>query len=320
MMPGVFERPGVAAVAGALTIAFSAILVRLAEVGPETAAFYRCAYALPVLGALAWWERRRFGAAEAKVIRLALLAGAFFAADLVFWHHAIEGVGAGLATVLGNLQVVIVPFVALAVLKERIGRPILLALPVVAAGVVLISGALEQGAYGDDPARGVVFGALTGLMYAAFILILRQAGADLRRPAGPLFVATAGAAAVALPWGLAADAGDLVPAWPAHGWLAVLALTSQVVGWLLITVALPRLPAALTSVTITIQPVGSMVLGVVLLGEEPSALQALGVACILAGLVGVSVGRARAASRGAAVPVPAGVAVDQPAALRRPGA
>jgi len=48
---------------------------------------------------------------------------------------------------------------------------------------------------------------------------------------------------------------DLAPSWPAHGWLVTLALTSQVVGWLLIAVALPRLPASLTSVVLTVQPV-----------------------------------------------------------------
>ena len=47
------ERPGAVAVAGALTIAFSAILVKLADVEPATAAIFRCAYALPLLGALA---------------------------------------------------------------------------------------------------------------------------------------------------------------------------------------------------------------------------------------------------------------------------
>ena len=59
-------------------------------------------------------------------------------------------------------------------------------------------------------------------------------------------------------------------------------------GWLLITVSLPRLPAALTSVTLTIQPVGSVILGVILLGESPSLLQLAGVACIVAGLVAIA--------------------------------
>jgi drug/metabolite transporter (DMT)-like permease len=88
--------------------------------------------------------------------------------------------------------------------------------------------------------------------------------------------------------GLAVGEADLVPTWPAHGWLILLALSSQVVGWLLITVSLPRLPAALTSVTLTIQPVGSVLLGVILLGENPTALQLAGVACILAGLLAIA--------------------------------
>jgi drug/metabolite transporter (DMT)-like permease len=121
--------------------------------------------------------------------------------------------------------------------------------------------------------------------------VLRQGSADLRRPAGPLFDTTLVATVAAAIAGLAIGEVSLVPAWPSHGWLVVLALTSQVLGWLLITVSLPRLPAALTSVTLTIQPVGAVALGVVLLGEHPSALQLAGVACILAGLVSVALRR-----------------------------
>jgi len=282
------ERPGAVAVAGALTIAFSAILVKLADVEPATAAIFRCAYALPLLGALAWFEDRRYGRRPLRTRKIAIPAGIFFAADLIFWHHAIADVGAGLATVLGNTQVVVVPFVAWLLLSERVEARLLAALPLVCSGVVLISGVLETGAYGDHPVRGVVYGLLTGLSYAGFILVLRRAGADLRRPAGPLFDATAVATIAAVIAGLAVGEADLVPSWPAHGWLLLLALTSQVLGWLLITVSLPRLPAALTSVTLTIQPVGSVLLGVVLLGEEPSVLQLVGVGFILAGLLAIA--------------------------------
>jgi drug/metabolite transporter (DMT)-like permease len=284
-------RPGAVAVAGALTIAFSAILVKLADVEPATAAIFRCLYALPVLGLLAWLEDRRYGARPLRERRLAIPAGIFFAADLIFWHHAIADVGAGLGTVLGNTQVVIVPFVAWMVLGERVSGRLLAALPLVCSGVVLISGVLETGAYGEHPVRGVIFGLLTGLTYAGFLLVLRQSGADLRRPAGPLFDATVVTAAAALIAGVAIGEADLVPSWPAHGWLLLLALSSQVLGWLLITVSLPRLPAALTSVTLTIQPVGSVLLGVILLGENPSLLQLAGVVCIVTGLVAIALRR-----------------------------
>ena len=289
----IMERPGLAAVAGALTIAFSAILVKLAEVSPSTAAIFRCVYAVPVLGALALWEDRRFGPRARRDRLLAAGAGVFFAGDLIFWHHAIADVGAGLATVLGNLQVVIIPFAAWALLGERIERRILVALPLVCSGVVLISGALESGAYGEHPARGVLFGLLTGMTYAGFILVLRQGSGDLRRPAGPLFDATAVAAVVAVIAGLAVGDAELAPSWPEHAWLVTLAITSQVLGWLLITVSLPRLPAALTSVTLTIQPVGSVVLGVILLSEEPTLLQLAGVACIVAALLSIASRRGR---------------------------
>ena len=142
---------------------------------------FRCLYALPVLGAARLAARTAAtAAARARDRRLAVPAGIFFAADLVLWHYAIGDVGAGLATVLGNLQVVVVPFVAWALLGERIQSRLLFALPLVCSGIVLISGVLETGAYGDNPLRGVVFGILTGLTYAGFILVLRQGSA---RPA-----------------------------------------------------------------------------------------------------------------------------------------
>jgi drug/metabolite transporter (DMT)-like permease len=272
------------AVLGALAIAFSSILVKLAEVSPSTAAIFRCAYALPLLGGLAAWERRRFGPRSARERRLAVIAGVLFAADLICWHHAIGAVGAGLATVLGNLQVAFVPLVAWVVLAERPGRRILATLPVVMLGVVLVSGVLAHGAYGKDPVGGLLYGLATGLTYAGFILVLRHGNADLRRPAGPLFDATATATVTAIAAGLVIGDADLAPSWPAHGWLVLLALTSQVLGWLLISISLPRLPAALTSLLLTVQPVGSVILGAIIFGESPTPLQLAGVAAILTGL------------------------------------
>jgi drug/metabolite transporter (DMT)-like permease len=288
------DRAVFAGVLGALVIAFSAILVDLADVTPATAAFWRCAYALPVLGALAWAEHRRHGSRSARERWLAAAAGVLFAVDIMVWHYAIRDVGAGLATVLGNLQVVVVPFLALAVLGEKIPRSILVALPPVCGGVLLVSGALEHGAYGANPARGALLGIATGLAYAAYLLVQRQGSMDLRRPAGALFEMSLVAAAVCLAFGLAIGADDLAPAWPSAGWLITLALTSQVVGWLLITFSLPRLPAALMSIILTIQPIASVGLGAILLGQEPSALQLLGVTFILAGVLSVAVKKRRA--------------------------
>jgi drug/metabolite transporter (DMT)-like permease len=279
------DRPVMTAVLGAMSIAFSGILVRLANVEPATAAIFRCAYALPALGLIAYLERRAYGPRPAAQIQLAMLAGVFLALDLVIWHHTIRLVGAGLATVLGNTQVVIVAFLAWLFLGERPPRRTLLALPVVLGGVVLISGVIGKGAYGSNPGLGVILGLVVGLVYAAFLLVLRHGNADIRRPGSPLFEATLIGAVTSLLIGLPLGEVNLVPSWPAHGWLLMLALTSQVMGWLIISVSLPRLPAALTSVILTLQPVASVMLAMLLLGESPSVVQLLGAATILAGLL-----------------------------------
>ncbi len=266
--------------------------VRLSHASPSTAAIFRCAYALPILGLLAWREDGRLGPRSWSERRFAIGAGVFFAADLILWHHSIGDIGAGLATVLANIQVVLVPITAWVWLSERPGRQVLAALPLALLGVVLISGVLERGAYGHEPTRGAIFGIAAGVAYVGFLLLLRRSGADTRRPAGPLFDATATATVLCVIAGEVIGDAHLIPTWPGAGWLIVLALTSQVVGWL-ITISLPRLPAALTSLLLTIQPVGSVGLAALILSEAPSALQLVGVALVLAGLLVATAPRRR---------------------------
>jgi drug/metabolite transporter (DMT)-like permease len=293
----VFGRPVPAALAGAVAIAFSAILYRFADVSPSTGAFFRCAYAVPPLLLLAWWEDRRVGSRPWRTRVWAWLAGAFLAVDLIVWHQSIEYVGAGLATVLGNTQVLLVGVAAWVLFRERPSWAVTAAIPVAMGGVVLISGVLEEGAYGDDPELGVFFGLLTGVAYTGFLLALRHGSSDLRRVAGPLSDATLACALLTIPAGLALGELDFTPPLSAHLWLLVLALSSQAFGWLLITVSLPRLPAAVTSVLLTLQPVCSVLFAAALLGEDPSALQLAGVAAILGGLLLASFGRRARSAR-----------------------
>ncbi|MBA2889145.1 DMT family transporter [Nonomuraea soli] len=270
------------AVAGALIISTSALLVRLADVSPATSAFYRCAYAVPPMVLLAWLERRRLGPMPRRGLWLSWSAGVLFALDLLFWHHTIAYVGAGLATVLGNLQVFIVAFAAWAIFRERPSRNLMIATPVVFGGVVLISGIFDSAAYGSDPGLGVLTGVATSLAYAAFLLLMKAAP---QRTAGPLAHATTVAAVAIVALSPLFGGADLTPSWPAHGWLLLLALGPQLIGWLLITYSLPRQPAALTALLLLVQPMTTMALSAVLLGERPSWLQLGGCAVIVLGVL-----------------------------------
>ena len=284
VVSAIARRPRLAALLGASCIAFSGIFYRYADVPPSTATFFRCFYGLPLLALVAWLEWRRYGGLPRHSIRLAMVAGVFFAGDLTFWHHSIEAVGAGLSTVLGNLQVLVVGIVAWLVFGERPSRAVLAALPVVLVGVILISGLVGGGAYGANPPLGVLFGALTAVCYAGYLLVIRRSGRDLRRTVSPVAVSTAATAAVALLIGAPLGELRLEPTWPAHGWLALYGVTSQFLGYVLISMSLPRLPAVVTSIILLVQPVMSVVLAMVLLREAPSVTQLVGVALVVGGI------------------------------------
>jgi drug/metabolite transporter (DMT)-like permease len=282
---GLEAHPQLTALLGAMCIAFSGIFFRYSGVSPSTATVFRCLYALPFLALLAYRERSAQGPRSRRNHLVAIAAGIFFASDLTLYHHAVQQVGAGLGTVIPNLQVVIVAIVGWLFLGEHPDRRTWAAMPVAVAGVLLISGLLEHGAYGADPPLGVAFGLGAGASYAGYLLIIRQGNRDGRRPFGTLFDASAATVVVAALAGFVVGDLDLVPSWPAHGWLLALALTSQVAGYGLINLSLPRLPAVLTSVLLLSQPIATLIFSALLLKEAPSGLQIAGVALILGGVV-----------------------------------
>lgn len=272
--------------AGVVLISFSGVWVRLADVEAVRSAFLRNAYALPLLLVLAWWARRAERSGP-LLMPVAVAAGVLLGIDLIAYHAGIGIIGAGLGTLLPNLQVVVVGILALLIFDERPHPAFWFALPLVLAGVWLVGATGKAVTVDGRVLLGVAFGVVSAVFYGGFIAVLRLA--RLRRPGADAYQtvasATVGAAlgtGVAAAWqGVAAPVG----AWPADGWLVVLALGSQVAGWLLLTSSIHRLPAALTSVALLLQPILAMVWGAVLL-DEPIGWPQVGGAGVL--LVGVA--------------------------------
>ena len=276
------------AVTGIVIISFSAILIRLADVDPSTAAFYRTAYALPALF-LIWLVMRRRDRRSRKARWMAFASGLLLAVDLILWHHAIGAIGAGLATVLANTQVVFVGAAVWFLFRERPSRTAFATAPFIFLGVWLISGLGRPDAYGNDPVAGTIYAVLAGLTYAFFILIYRASNRRLVHASGPLLDATGGAAVGALVIGYFDGGLDLEISAVSHGWLLVLALAVQVGGWILISTALPRLPTLETSVLLLVQPTGTLLWALILFGERLSPAQWTGAALVIGGVGLVSI-------------------------------
>jgi drug/metabolite transporter (DMT)-like permease len=282
-LDAVAGRPRTAAVLGALAIAFSGIFYLAAQVSPSTGTFWRCVYGLPILLIVARWEWRTLGPMSRRSIVLSLAAGVCFAIDLLSFHYAVDLIGAGLGTVMGNLQVLFVALGAWLLFGERPRPEVVAAIPVMLVGVVLMAGLVGSGAYGANPQLGVAIGLITGLSYAGYLLIVRRATPD-GRPASPVAISTAVTAVAALGFGVAMGDIDLVPSLPSHVYLLAVGVLSQSIGYLVIQVSLPRLPAAITSVLLFVQPVTTIVLGSILFREALSPAQLAGVAMVLGGI------------------------------------
>ena len=138
---------------------------------------------------------------------------------------------------------------------------------------------------------------LTSIAQFGFVIDIRRGSSDLRRPAGPVAIATASTAVCSIVVGVLLRELDPVPAFPSHFWLILVGITSQSIGYLIISISLPRLPAALTSIILLAQPVATVVLARILLDEEPSIAQLLGVGLVVGGIAIATVPIARLRDR-----------------------
>lgn len=268
-----------ALVFGAAVIGIAPILPRLAETGPAAAAFWRLAFATPLLLLLAW----RSDGGPGRPRPLALMAGLFFAADMAFWHYGLSYTSVANATVLTNLTPLVVTAAAWILLKERPAALFLVALALAVAGAVVIATAAGSGGRGTNPPLGDALSAFTALWYGGYFLCVREA----RRAQGAarvmLWAGLAGAPALALTAVLLGE--DL---WPdtAAGWAACAGLgLVHVAGQGSIAWALGRLPTALASVTVLVQPVVAAMLGWLIFSEAVGPVQGLGAAVLLGGVV-----------------------------------
>jgi drug/metabolite transporter (DMT)-like permease len=250
------DSPTLRLLCGAAMISFAPVFVRLTPVSPTDSAFYRTLFgglmlAVWVVAARSPVERRS-GVALAALIA----AGVLFAADLAAWHRSIWYVGPGLATLLGNFQVFLLAFVGILFYREKARWELLLAIPLAVVGLGLIVG-FEWGTLDEQYRWGIIFGLLTAVFYAAYILSLRRARAE--SPAGSIvsdlmIVSLVSAGFLFAGSGLGGEGISLPD--PRSAWLlAAYALVAQVVGWLLISGSLPHVPASRVGLILLLQPI-----------------------------------------------------------------
>lgn len=206
--------------------------------------------------------------------------GLVFAIDLWAWHRCIALVGAGPATLLGNLQVIFIALLSCLAFGEVLKRYYWSGSCLALVGIGLLT--LSNGV-GHDVLWGVVLGLVTAFTYAIFLIFLKLLGRYDISVAQTLFwVAASTLFFIAVP--LFMEGQVLIPDLRTLGWLFLHAFISSVLGWWLIVKALHYLPVAQTATILLLQPLLTSLWGHLFLGEYLDLMQVVGIVVALAGI------------------------------------
>jgi len=269
---------------GAALISLSPVWVRLVDVPPTTSGFYRVLFGSVVLVIYLLVLRKRVEFSRQAWLMLTV-AALFLALDLWFWHRSIDFIGPGLATLLANFQVFIMMIAGFLFLKQTPRLKQLVAVPMALVGLALIVG-LDWNNLPADYRLGVVFGLLTAVVYAGYLLSLRQARqhSSYRVPTREIAVVSV-ICTVMMAASIIAEGETLViPSYPDVGWLLAYGVLSHSLGGLFIASSLPQVTAAEAGLALLSQPTLSFIWDVVFFDRPMTSLELLGAFIALAAI------------------------------------
>ena len=269
---------------GVLLLGTGPMFVKYVHANGVMVGFYRLFFAAIMLTIPVWLvkTRREVQPSAKGGMKWAVLGGLVFAANISLWCSALNFTTASAVTLLDNTAPVWVGLIGWMFLKERQPWQYWLGLLITIGGAGIMVGWDILYSSGQQ-STGNLIGIASGMSYALYILITQQARRYMSSLRYSWLVSLSG------------SAGLFIAAWvmglfceplPLNSLFMIflMALTSQVIAWVLVNHALGKLPASAASVALVGQPVVTTLLGIVILDEVPSSLQLVGALVCLVGI------------------------------------
>ena len=262
-----------------VALAFGPLFVRVADVGPVAAGFWRIALATPMLLGASMLVGDRPLTASRGLWGVLALAGLAFAADLASWHVGIGRTTLANSTLFGNCAVLIFPIYGFVAARAWPSRMQALALVLAAVGAALLMG--RSASLSPRNLTGDLFCLLAGVLYAIYFIIM----ARVRERLAPMpALALSSLASIPPLLVLALALGEQV--WPGIWWpLLAMAVVSQLIGQGCMIYALGHLTPLVVGIALLIQPAVAAALGWVVFDERLAAADAVGALFVALALV-----------------------------------
>ncbi len=277
------RRPLWRLLAGSVCISFSPIFIKLADVSPDSAGFYRMLFSglalllWLILARLPWRMPRR-------PWLLLAAAGLFLGVDFMCWHRSIHLVGPGLSTLLGNFQIFFTALFSWLFLRQKITGWFMAAVVLALAGLLLITGVDGPGL--DAGYRlGILLGLGTAVFYSGYILFLQQ-GMEHSETSGTAAMLVVSVVCMSFMGTITAATGASFHIPDAGSLFALIGVgvVSTTLGWSLISAAIRHIRATVAGLVLLLQPALSMLWDVLIFARPTAGHEVFGIILILFGI------------------------------------
>lgn len=266
---------------GAALISLSPVWVKLVNVSPTTSGFYRVLIGGVALTAYLLLRSQRLQLSRQAWLMISV-AAVFLTLDLWFWHRSIIYVGPGLATLLANFQVFFMMLAGIVLLRQ-VPRPMqIIAVPMALFGLALIVG-FDWNDRPPDYQLGIMFGFMTAVVYAAYLLSLRhiRQQSPYRLPTREIAVVSLLTAVMLAATAVLEGESLAITDMADVGWLVGYGLLSHSLGWLFIASSLPQVTTVEAGLALLLQPTLSFGWDVVFFDRPMTTIELIGAAIAL---------------------------------------
>ncbi|PIS03434.1 MAG: hypothetical protein COT85_00180 [Chlamydiae bacterium CG10_big_fil_rev_8_21_14_0_10_42_34] len=275
-------------VAGSALTSLSPFFIEFSGIEAVASSFYRLGIGGAALFLFVLLSKKQLP--KKKTVGLCFLASILISMDLVMWNQSILYVGPGLATVLGNLEIVFLVIIGAVFFRERLPLKFLIMCCLIAIGIyALITPYLID--FKVQNLVGIAVGISSSLVYSVYLLLIKTVGREnseisILSILSVIFLF--GASLLGSYILISPSLTFAIPTWQGVACVVSNGLTCQVFGWFLISKGLKDVKLSLSGLLMLTQPSLVFIFDCFFLGRNTEWIQIFGCILLLLAVYGAS--------------------------------
>lgn len=274
------KSPFIRLLIGSVFISFSPVFIKIADVDPDLAGFYRMVFAAAGLLPMFLLQSKRV-LPDKRTLLMLIGCGIWLGIDFMFWHRSINLIGPGLSTLLGNFQIFFTALFCWLFWRQKISAKFMLAVVIAISGLCMVTG-IDFASLASTVKMGLLFGLLTAVAYSAYILQMKHAmtGTSISSMTVMLIISVSCGSFLGL-FELGSGESLVLTDTKALLALAAVGFVCTSLGWSLISSGIKEVPATLAGLIMLMQPTLAFVWDVLFFDRPTSGIEYLGITMIL---------------------------------------